>query len=153
MSFYYRLIIFLLLNLGALWLGSVLQAGGSRSDWYQNLQIAPWTPPGWAFGAAWLTIMLCFSFFMTYATDLKSLNLILVLFLVQLILNTGWNAVFFRYHEIGMALLIIILLTVLIAYFVLFGFKTIGWKGLFVLPYFIWLLVATSLNWYTWVKN
>jgi hypothetical protein len=41
MGFYYKLIIFLLINLGALWLGSLLQGEGTRSVWYQDLSIAP----------------------------------------------------------------------------------------------------------------
>ena len=153
MGFYFKLIIFLVINFGGLWLGSILQGGGARSDWYQNLQIAPWTPPGWAFGVAWVSIMFSFSFFMAYATDLKTFNLILFLFIIQFVLNVGWNAIFFKYHYMGFALSIIIMLTVLMGYFFFSSLKNMEWKSAFLIPYVLWLIVATSLNWYTWAKN
>ena len=37
---------------------------GPQTDWYSNLNKAPWTPPGWVFGFAWTTIMLCFSIYL-----------------------------------------------------------------------------------------
>ena len=39
---------------------------GPMTDWYINLNQAPWSPPGWVFGAAWTTIMICFSIYMAY---------------------------------------------------------------------------------------
>jgi tryptophan-rich sensory protein len=153
MGFYYKLFIFLLINFGGLWLGSLLQGGGARSEWYQGLEIAPWTPPGWAFGVAWVSIMFCFSFFMAYATDLKVFDYILFLFIIQFVLNVGWNAVFFRYHYTGFALSMIIMLTVLMMYFFFYSLKSMEWKVTLLLPYILWMIVATSLNWYAWAKN
>jgi len=45
MNFYIRLILFLIINFGALGIGGVLQGGGARSAWYQELNIAPWHGP------------------------------------------------------------------------------------------------------------
>ena len=42
-----QLIIFLLLNFGALALGGLFTGSGVSSDWYNGLNKAPWTPPGW----------------------------------------------------------------------------------------------------------
>jgi len=61
-----RLIIFLVLNLGALALGGLFTNKGVPSDWYIGLIKAPWTPPGWVFGVAWTTIMICFAVYMAY---------------------------------------------------------------------------------------
>ena len=91
-----RLIIFLALNFGALALGGFFTSKGVPSEWYIELNKAPWTPPGWVFGAAWSFIMVCFGVYMAYlwpATDNK--NLLLGLFILQLILNIGWNPTFF----------------------------------------------------------
>ena len=54
-----RLFVFLLINFGALALGGLFTSDGVISDWYEQLNKAPWTPPGWVFGAAWTTIMVC----------------------------------------------------------------------------------------------
>ena len=51
-----RLLFFLLLNFGALALGGFLMGEGPSSAWYSNLNKAPWTPPGWVFGASWTVI-------------------------------------------------------------------------------------------------
>lgn len=153
MGFYTRLIIFILINFGALWLGSLLQGVGSRSEWYQSLEIAPWTPPGWVFGVAWFSIMLCFSVFMAYTLDLKAFNLLLLLVIFQLILNIGWNAVFFRYHLTGLSLIIILALAIVVTVIFFMHVKTMTAKSLLVLPYVLWLFLAASLNWYVWIKN
>lgn len=153
MGFYAKLIIFIVINFGALWLGSLLQGAGSRSEWYQGLEIAPWTPPGWVFGAAWFSIMLCFAVFMAYTVDLKAFNLLLLLLIIQLVLNIGWNAVFFRYHLTGLSLIIILALTIVVTAIFFMHVRTMPAKSLLVLPYVLWLLLATSLNWYAWIKN
>ena len=64
MKFYIRVAIFLIINFGALGIGSILMDNGPQSSWYTNLNQAPWTPPGWVFGFAWTTIMFCFSIYM-----------------------------------------------------------------------------------------
>lgn len=56
---------FLSLNFLALGLGGLFTADGVSSEWYQTLNKAPWTPPGWVFGAAWTFLMCCFTVFMT----------------------------------------------------------------------------------------
>ena len=61
-----KILIFLVINFAALGIGGFFTGPGVSSDWYTNLNQAPWTPPGWVFGAAWTTIMICFSFFMAF---------------------------------------------------------------------------------------
>lgn len=150
----YRLAVFLLLNFGALALGGLFTGKGVPSDWYINLSKAPWTPPGWVFGAAWTTIMICFSIYManvwTAAEDKKFL---IILYSVQWILNVGWNPTFFYYNKVLMALFLISALTVLIGFILIFYLQTMKLKSLLIAPYFIWLLIATSLNGYIFFKN
>jgi tryptophan-rich sensory protein len=60
-----NLILFLVLNFAALGIGSFLMGSSPvENSWYQSLNLAPWTPPGWVFGAAWTTIMTLFSIYM-----------------------------------------------------------------------------------------
>ncbi len=153
MNFYIRLILFLIINFGALGIGGVLQGEGARSAWYQGLNIAPWTPPGWMFGVAWTTIMLCFSFYMAYLTSSTDSHFIYVLFLIQVLLNVSWNPIFFRYHLLFFSLLVIVALLVVVGFFLFRYLKIMDWKSLLILPYFLWLLIATSLNAFILVKN
>ena len=80
-----RLVFFFLLNFGALALGSYLMGEGPTGNWYTNLNKAPWTPPGWVFGASWTLIMVCLSIFMNKAVQIDSLRTsILWIYAVQL---------------------------------------------------------------------
>ena len=149
-----RLILFLVVNFGALALGGLFTSSGVSSDWYQNMNQAPWTPPGWVFGAAWTFIMICFAFFMTYAWEVsKDRSMLLTLFTVQWILNVSWNPVFFHLREVLIGLIVISALTILVWY-LLFKFrKELKAKSLLILPYAIWLAIATSLNAYIYLNN
>lgn len=150
----YRIIIFLVLNFAALALGGLFTSDGVLSDWYSNLSKAPWTPPGWVFGAAWTSIMVCFSVYMAFLwKEAKDKMHLIILFSFQWILNVAWNPVFFHFHEALLGLFVISGLTLLMGYF-LFRFRTeLKLKTLLVGPYFLWLLIATSLNAYIVINN
>ena len=149
-----RVIIFVVLNFLALAIGGIFTGDGVPSEWYQNLEKAPWTPPGWVFGVAWTLIMICFAFYMAHLLeDIKERKKIILLYTIQWLLNVAWNPVFFYYQNIFAGLIVISLLTLLITYF-LFNFqKKVGIRSLFIAPYFVWLLIATSLNAYILIFN
>ena len=115
-----RLVFFFLLNFGALALGSYLMGEGPTGNWYTNLNKAPWTPPGWVFGASWTLIMVCLSIFMNKAVQIDSLRTsILWIYAVQLVLNILWNPLFFNLHWTGFALIEIITLVFVIGFMAL----------------------------------
>jgi len=151
---FYRIIIFLVLNFGALGIGGFFTGKGVPSEWYNELNKAPWSPPGWVFGFAWTTIMICFSVYMAYAwTRVSDLKLLAILFAIQWVLNIAWNPAFFYFHHVSIALLIISLLTVLVGYFLVAYWSDLKMYSLLIIPYFVWLLIATSLNAYILIKN
>lgn len=149
-----RLIVFLFLNFVALGIGGFLMGNGPSSDWYLQLNKAPWTPPGWVFGAAWTAVMICFAVYMAFAWEaVRSKPRLLTLYAIQWVLNTSWNPVFFRYHLVLPGIVIIVLLTGLMAY-ILFAYRSqLKLKTVFIMPYCIWLLIATSLNAYILFMN
>jgi tryptophan-rich sensory protein len=150
----FRLIIFLTLNFGALALGGLFTREGVPSDWYIGLYKAPWTPPGWVFGAAWTTIMICFGVYMAYLWSVEeNKSLLIGLYAIQLLLNIGWNPIFFHYHNVLGGLVLISGLTMLIGFLLFYYFPELKLKSILIAPYFIWLLIATSLNGYIWLQN
>lgn len=147
------IIVFLVINFSALAIGSWLMNNGPQSDWYTNLNQAPWTPPGWVFGVAWTIIMICFSIYMAYLYKLKPNTKLKTLFTIQFILNVIWNFIFFNQHLIALGLICIILLTIIIGKF-LFDYRSnLKAKNILILPYFVWLCIATSLNAYILIHN
>lgn len=149
-----RVIIFLAINFAALGLGGFFTGKGVPSEWYQSLNKAPWTPPGWMFGAAWSLIMIFFSVYMAYLWEaLDNYKLLLMIFSIQWILNVTWNPAFFYFHNAILGLVIIIGLTLIVTYFLTNYWVEMKFKSLLIAPYLIWLLIATSLNAYIVMKN
>ena len=148
-----RIIIFLFINFTGLFLGGLFTQEGVPSDWYQNLNKAPWTPPGWVFGAAWTTIMICFSVYMAILWKKITLKNLLYLYIAEFILNVIWNPLFFHFKWINVALLSISLLTILIIYMAVSLRVEMRYKTLLIFPYLIWLIIATSLNGYIVLCN
>lgn len=149
-----KIIGFLFLNFGALALGGLFAGSGAGSNWYAELNKAPWTPPGWVFGFTWTTIMLCFSVYMaTLYAKTKSVKTVIILYAIQWMLNVAWNPIFFHLHNPIIGLIVIVALTSLVTYF-LFRYRS-SQKGfsLLLLPYVIWLFIATSLNAYVVFMN
>ena len=149
-----KIILFLILNFGALAIGSYFTDGGASSDWYQNLNKAPWTPAGWIFGAAWTSIMICYSFYMAYLIKINhNTRKIILLYSIQWVLNVAWNLIFFKLHLTILGLIEICLLTTLITYLCIHFWKELKTKTLLIFPYLIWLFIASSLNAYIVIYN
>ena len=147
------IVVFLVINFGALAIGSWLMNNGPQTEWYIGLNKAPWTPPGWVFGAAWTIIMICFSIYMAQLYANENTGKVIILFIFQVVLNVSWNYVFFNQHAVSFALIIISLLTILIIYFLIAYYSKLQLISLLLLPYVIWLAIATSLNYYIYTNN
>ncbi len=153
-NYYVRLALFLVLNFAALGIGGFLMGESpGTSEWYNSMNQAPWTPPGIFFGIAWTVIMLCFSFYMAKLVEYPNKQLVYGLFAVQWILNVGWNYVFFNQHLVLFGLIWIATLAVLIAYFFVRFRQYLGNFAWLIVPYVLWLIIATSLNAYIWIYN
>tara|TARA_B100000809_G_C15140632_1_gene533126 strand:- start:13542 stop:14003 length:462 start_codon:yes stop_codon:yes gene_type:complete len=153
MKLYKFTLVFLVINFGALAIGSWLMDNGPMTDWYRNLNQAPWSPPGWVFGVAWTTIMICFSIYMAYLFKFFKGTRLIVLFGIQFVLNIIWNYIFFNQHLMGLGLIVIVSLTIIVGTFLMSYYNKMKLKSLLVLPYFLWLLIATSLNTYIYLYN
>lgn len=153
MKFLKPFIIFLIINFSALGIGSLFMANGPKGDWYMQLEKAPWTPDGWVFGAAWTTIMICFSLYMAFLYLKRFNSKVKTLFIIQFIFNVSWNLLFFNQKLIDLALINIIILTCIIVVFLFTYFRNLKAKSLLIVPYLIWLCIATSLNLYISIYN
>lgn len=147
-------LIFLILNFGGLALGNLFMNNGPTSTWYTNLNKAPWTPPGWVFGVAWTTIMVCFSYYLALQFNVaKNLQKLVVFFGLELLLNVSWNYIFFNQHMVFLGLVNLVLLTALLFYYFFKLSNQIKKSRALLIPYMIWLCIATSLNLYIFLYN
>ena len=146
-------ILFLIINFGGLAFGSWLMENGPMTAWYTNLNQAPWTPPGIVFGIAWTAIMVCFSIFLGKQFSTKVSKKIKTAFLIQFLLNVSWNYTFFNQHLVLFGFITITLLTSLLFYYYFRLSTKVGNYKYLLLPYIIWLCIATSLNLYILIHN
>ena len=150
-----RFILFLAINFAGLAIGSFFTTAVTE-PWYLGLLKAPWTPPGWVFGDAWILIMVCFSAFLAkaYKEDEGTVRKEFILvFSGAWVLNVIWNPVFFHFHKVTMGLFIISLLALFVFRFFQYGIRDMKWEWVLILPYLIWILIATSLNFYIVLYN
>ena len=150
-----RYMFFLFLCFLGLYIGVILMNNGPRSNWYLSLNKAPWTPPNWMFGFAWSLIMLLFSGFMTKLSFKRNLfdQKLIILYSTQWLLNIFWNYVFFNQQKVAIGLIIISLLLILIGYFAISFKNELKIYSLLIIPYLVWMMVATSLNTYIVLNN
>jgi len=148
------IVLFTVLNFGALAIGSYLSGDGAISDWYQNLNKAPWTPPGWVFGAAWTFLMLCYSVFLIFEQENTANGTFFWgMYSLQWLFNVAWNPLFFKYHWSVIALGDLVLLALVIYLSLYRAVRWRSWKMALILPYAIWILLAVSLNAYIVLNN
>ena len=149
-----KLFLFFILNFGALALGSYLMVEGPMGSWYTHLNKAPWTPPGWVFGAAWTLVMVCLSIFMNKALQFEALRTsILWIYGIQLALNILWNPLFFNLHWTGLALIEIITLVFVVGFMALKAKPYLPQATWLLTPYVAWLCIAITLNAYALQNN
>jgi tryptophan-rich sensory protein len=145
-----HLILFLVINYGGLALGSFLMGNPATNEWYQLQDKAPWTPPGWVFGAAWFSIMLFYSIFLQQLLKTSRVNSKSVkwLFGISVLLNVSWNPLFFVHHWIAIGVVVLLALFFVLVLLARIALKQKPLLVLLILPYLIWMLIAISLNAY-----
>lgn len=141
---------------------TALTTGGSSNAWYGGLAKPALNPPDWVFGPVWIVLYalmgialwLIWSFKETedqkktgYKTKAISL------FIAQLTLNALWSPVFFGYHSIGNALVIIVLLWAAVVLTIFIFSKISKVAACLLLPYILWIGFAGYLNYSIWRLN
>lgn len=126
-----------------------LANSGYGNRWFASLAKPDIIPPGWAFGVAWtmLYILMALAFaIVLHARGAQGRGAAIAAFLAQFALNLLWSPLFFRAHQVGQALVLIVALTVLAAMTMALFWRIRRIAGLLLLPYLCWLAFATFLN-------
>lgn len=119
-------------------------------NFYDTINKPAYAPARTVFKPVWsaLYILMFISFGIFYFTPLSLTKIIAVpLFCLQFILNLCWTPVFFKYRKIGVALGISMLLLVTVILMTILFFRISVLLGILQIPYILWLILATKLNW------
>ena len=137
------LLLFLVLVVGGgLLIGAVVTPG----EWYAGLAKPAFNPPGWVFGPAWtiLYVLVAVAGWRIWRRDRGGAAM--KLWWAQLALNFLWTPVFFGMHQIGLALLVVLLLLATIVAFIAVARRTDRAAAWLFAPYAAWVAFATLLN-------
>ena len=125
--------------------------------WYAGLQKPSFTPPNWAFAPAWITlyILMAVAAFLIWrkGLDQKGVRFALIIFLIQLVLNTLWSIVFFGLESPLYGIIVIIALWIAILLTMIKFFKLSTIAGALLTPYIGWVSFAAVLNVAIWMLN
>ena len=138
-----------------------LAVGGSGAafppgEWYRQLAKPPLNPPAWVFGPVWtlLYILMGVSAWLVWLRPgLPAARIPLLLFAAQMALNGAWSWIFFGFHQVGLALIDIILLWAAIAATLISFWRIRRPAAVLLIPYLLWVSFATYLNAALWRLN
>jgi tryptophan-rich sensory protein len=147
-----------------LWLGicfTVAGIGGwltadEVTGWYRTLTKPAIAPPTWVYGPVWtlLYALMAIAAWQVWQSDHSLLRTRgITLFMVQLALNLAWSWMFFHEHEIGVALVDVILLWAVVGLTTLVFDRVAPSAAWLMLPYWAWLTFAAVLNIEFWRLN
>jgi len=127
------------------------QLAGSAADnpWFEELRKPSIYPPAATFGIVWT--VLYFLMGVSFAAICSAWGsryriAAIIAFVAQFCLNLMWSPIFFMWHQISMALAVIVLLDVALVVTIFLFLKVRRWAGLLLVPYLLWALFATLLN-------
>ena len=147
-----------------IWIGALIMIGSligfcTQTDvdiWYKTLNRSSLTPPNYVFPIAW-TILYgligAAGWAIWNASGFPKLKLIKSLYVIQLLLNWSWTPLFFTLHLTGMSLLCILVMDLAVASIIYLAYGKFKLVALLVMPYLLWILFATHLNFYIWQYN
>lgn len=152
----YKLIISFVIVFAIGMIGAVITSP-QITIWYPSIIQPSWTPTGWVFPIVWniLYILISISLFMVLKENLqdKKVKIALSIFGIQLILNFLWSIVFFGFQSIIGGLGVILMLWIFILINIIVFYKISKWAGIFLIPYIVWVTIATYLNYSIYLLN
>jgi len=126
------------------------------SEWYRNLDLPPWQPPGWVFGPVWtlLYALLARSAYLAWR-DVEGARRtpVLGLYAFNGALNVAWTVLFFRMHRPVLAGIEILLLLATILVLIVLMRPVSRQAAWALVPYALWVSFATALTWAIAARN
>ena len=125
------------------------------SNQYNDLLLPTFAPPGWLFPVMWtiLYILMGTSCYLIFISNDKDKNKALIVYALQLFVNSLWTLFFFRLEWYLFSFFWLILLLVLIIYMIYCFFPINKKASLLQIPYLIWVLFASYLNLGIYILN
>lgn len=137
-------------------LSGMFAGSGPGNPWFNSLVKPSLYPPPATFGIVWTALYVLMGVALAIVMDARGAwgrGTALIVFLVQLALNLAWSPLFFAAHQIKAALILLIVLDVAVLATVFLFARIRKAAAMLMLPYLIWIMFATALNWQFLVAN
>lgn len=122
----------------------------SLDTWYKSIQKPAFTPPAWVFAPAWITLytLMGISAFLVWRKGFgdRQARGALMVFILQLALNSSWSIGFFGLRSPLTGLFIIIAMWLAILWTILRFRKISRFAAILLIPYILWVSFAVLLN-------
>ena len=117
-----------------------------KEPWYSELILPNFNPPSWVFPPVWSSLYLIMSLAIWKIWINYFDNKILKIYFVHIIFNSTWTVVFFGFHQIGYALINLLIILFFIVVLMKKYFEKDKISFYLMIPYLIWSCYAFVLN-------
>ncbi len=116
--------------------------------WFNTLIKPPFAPMDYVFAPVWgvLYVLIFASFIIYFLKKSENKNLGYVYFFIQLGFNFLWTPSFFYLKNILLAFVVVIFLDIFVFLTVKKFYSVSKISAILLIPYFLWILFATYLN-------
>jgi benzodiazapine receptor len=146
----------LVVALGICYGAAAVGAQFMPGEWYERLAKPTWTPPSWLFAPVWTALygMMAVSVWLVWRRlGAAGARWPLLLFAVQLSLNSMWSWLFFGLQSPGIAMVDIVALWIAILGTILAFWRLSRLAATLLVPYLVWVSFAAALNLEIWTLN
>lgn len=117
-----------------------------KEPWYSEIILPSFNPPSWVFGPVW-TILYIMMSVAIWKIWINEFNLkLLKLYFIHLVFNTTWSVIFFGLHQIGVALINLVIIMLFIILLMQRYFVRDKISFYLMIPYLLWSSYALVLN-------
>jgi translocator protein len=139
-------------------LGAVFSPGlsASATTWYAMLAKPEWLPPRNWFAPVWITLYVLMgiaAWIIWRERYHRGRTAAIGAYVVQLLLNALWPALFFGLKNIGAGLFVIVALWLAIGWTIREFARVKGTAAWVLAPYFVWVTIAVAMNLAIWKLN
>ena len=117
-----------------------------KEPWYSQIILPSFNPPSWVFAPVWTSLYVMMSIAI-WKIWINSFDLeLLKLYFIHLFFNGTWSVVFFGFHQIGLALVNLMIIIIFIIILMKKYLMRDRLSFYLMIPYFLWSSYALILN-------
>ena len=146
-------VLFFIITYSASFIGGFVTVS-LKEPWYSQLIKSNFNPPDWIFAPVWTTLylMMTLAIWFFWHSNKRDMNTVYIYF-IHIVFNTTWSIVFFGFHQILLALIVLLILIFLIIILIM-RFKCVNFVSYYLMiPYLLWTLYALFLNFNLMILN